>query len=623
MDISNHLFELADHLDSLGLQKCADLVDDVIKSKSLIKVAQYVGVIGYVLKQNRAMSNCIRKSRVSSDLSMQEIVLGCLKEYQDGQDYQNTEWHAKYAQTVKAEPLLFNEAHLLLLAEIGKQNNIPTHVENIRRLSESLQENEIDDSVISKVLSHIDTLGNLLQQEVTDTRPFKVSAALPKTAKWDWLRRLNPFGKGRSTQQTESSEVESDDKKALSEVNLILDKITSITQIGYQTKHTINRLKSVKDYLAGVSQYRKNQGTVSDTDRIVARRLSKAIGNLDQNSWTKNIRILQELKWSTENQKVQSPAIKKYLNISQKLADDLLNNIDVIYDELENINDTMRSLRKRESVTGQRGFGYSNQGEATSSEIESLQQIVDYISQNPLDTRAHTLAQRSIGRITDLLYGAGDEISYQSPANIREQLEELKQSIQTPSPAPAPAPAASATTPAPAAQPSVSGVRAPPPKVTTDTAKVDIIAKHLAGLISAKEFNAEQVQTVIMAIAKNLDKSSPIVNILEQVSNKLESSREKNITSVQKSKTTVPITTPISVPGPKNPTSPLIGPAAEMPPIAPPTVASKVPFIIRLADAIDQVDSEVANIIDEYIEGHIDEIDAAIKLPNYSVLIKE
>ncbi len=620
MDINNHLFELADHLDSLGLQKCADLVDDVIKSKSLIKVAQYVGVIGYVLKQNRAMSNCIRKNRVSSDLSMQEIVLGCLKEYQDGQDYQDTEWHAKYAQTVKTEPLLFDGAHLSFLAEIGRQNNIPMHVENIRKLSESLQENEIDDSVISKVLSHIDTLGNLLQQEITDTRPFKVSAVLPKIAKWDWLRRLNPFGKGRSDPQVESA-VNTDDEQALSEISSVLDKITSITQIGYQTKHTINRLKSVKDYLIGVSQYRKNQSTVSNEDRMVARKLSRAIGSLDPNSWTKNIRTLQELKWSTENQAVRSPAIKKYLDISQKLADDLLNDIDVIYDGLGNINSTIQSLRKRESVTGQRGFGYSNQGEATSSELESLQQIVDYISQNPLDTKAHTLAQRSIGRITDLLYGAGDEVSYQSPANIQEQLEEIKQSKQ-PQPQPS-APISEVATPGTTSGPSISGIRTPPPKSTTDTAKADIIANHLTRLISAKEFSAEQVQTVIMAIVKNLDKALPIVNILEQVSNKLEASREKNTTSVQKTRAPATSITPATTPGSPKSTGPLIAPDAEMPPIQPSTIASKVPFIIRLADAIDQVDSEAADIIDEYIEEHTGEIGIAMQLPNYSVLIKE
>jgi len=48
--IKDHLIELADQLDKTGQTSCADAVDNLIKTAFLEKVAQYVRVIGYVLK---------------------------------------------------------------------------------------------------------------------------------------------------------------------------------------------------------------------------------------------------------------------------------------------------------------------------------------------------------------------------------------------------------------------------------------------------------------------------------------------------------------------------------------------------------------------------------------------
>ena len=79
--IRMYLVEISDRLEREVKTTCVDAIDELVKTSSLKKVAQYVGVIGYVLKQERAMSNCIRKKRAaSSSEPMQEIVLGCLKE---------------------------------------------------------------------------------------------------------------------------------------------------------------------------------------------------------------------------------------------------------------------------------------------------------------------------------------------------------------------------------------------------------------------------------------------------------------------------------------------------------------------------------------------------------------
>ena len=108
--ITDHLVKLSDSLDKAGKSQCSNIVDGLIKDRSITKIAQYVGVIGYVLKQNRAIANCVRKKRVANSGSMQEVVLDCLKEYQDGQEYGNNEWTAKYAQVIEDSPKDFGSS---------------------------------------------------------------------------------------------------------------------------------------------------------------------------------------------------------------------------------------------------------------------------------------------------------------------------------------------------------------------------------------------------------------------------------------------------------------------------------------------------------------------------------
>ena len=144
LDLTTYLITLADKFDKEGNTTCADAVDRLLlKTASLEKVAQYVGAIGYVLKQNRAMMNCIRKKRVASKGSMQDVVMSCLKEYQDGQDYHDTQWTSKYAEIISQKPNLFKTCHLSFLHDLGTAWDIETHINNVRTAAQIFKDNEV------------------------------------------------------------------------------------------------------------------------------------------------------------------------------------------------------------------------------------------------------------------------------------------------------------------------------------------------------------------------------------------------------------------------------------------------------------------------------------------------
>ena len=192
-DLNPHLSDLGDKFDQAGKTVCADAIDNLIQSDSLNKVAQYVGVIGYVLKQQRAMGNCLRKKRAAaSDRAMQEIVLECLSEYQDGQDYHDTEWHSKYAQVITEHPADFDRSHLELLAQIASEQGINQHIENVENAAILLQENDEDADVVNQVLSHIQTFGGILQKEATSHYPFKLAAPSSRS-RWSRFWKPNQF----------------------------------------------------------------------------------------------------------------------------------------------------------------------------------------------------------------------------------------------------------------------------------------------------------------------------------------------------------------------------------------------------------------------------------------------
>ena len=167
MDLTNYLIGLADKLDQEGKCKSAEAIDSLlIKTSSLDKLAQYVGVIGYVLKQERAMSNCVRRKRAKTDGSMQEVVLSCLKEYQDGQNYQNDEWTSKYAAAISNKPKSFDKMHLIVLSTLGREMDIVSHLSNTQQVADILKEEQVNNEKIDLILSHVDILGRILKKEI-------------------------------------------------------------------------------------------------------------------------------------------------------------------------------------------------------------------------------------------------------------------------------------------------------------------------------------------------------------------------------------------------------------------------------------------------------------------------
>lgn len=161
----DYFVALADTLDSEGFNKCAGLLDDAMSNNSIVKVAQYVGAIGYVLKQERAMSNCIRKKRVASSGSMQEVVLDCLKEYQDSQSYTDTEWTSKYAQVVKSLPDKFSSCHKDFIKEFATFNDIDKHIELVRTAQIFLSQHGKSDDILNQIIEGFDALNNLIEEK--------------------------------------------------------------------------------------------------------------------------------------------------------------------------------------------------------------------------------------------------------------------------------------------------------------------------------------------------------------------------------------------------------------------------------------------------------------------------
>ncbi|NMC63303.1 MAG: hypothetical protein GYA55_09060, partial [SAR324 cluster bacterium] len=313
--ISDYLVQLADKLDREDKKEAADAVDKIIRTASLEKIAQYVGVIGYVLKQNRAMANCIRKKRVSSKGPMQEVVLSCLKEYQDGQDYNDTDWTSKYAKVIETRPDLFSDAHICLLAQIGETNNIPEHLKNVKEAQAIVQ-----DKYIQSIIDNFEQLGEIFRKEARgDSRlPFKV-AAPPSPRSW-WQRFLRPTDSWfRSTTRGRN-----DDARA--EMDRILEKLMEITYVGQQLRLQISRLKH----------------EMTSTRSAIDPTVQQTIMDLDPDNWKDVTQLLATI----ENNLVHLPFD------SATYVRDIHEKMNNIYDHLNEIQGLMKNLRQRDAVMG-------------------------------------------------------------------------------------------------------------------------------------------------------------------------------------------------------------------------------------------------------------------------------
>lgn len=236
--LNEHLFKLADGLDQKNKIITANLVDDVIKNQSLLKVAQYVGAIGYVLRQNRAMGNCIRRKRVKAQGSMQEVVFECLKEYQDGNKFYDTDWARKYAEVVRQEPEQFKIAHIEFLQALSETNDINTHVNRLQALSQRLRDDDITDDLIDKVLLHVAQLETMIEGDMrkegrNSTSPFKEAQGF-----WSGLAQGVSEGLGNLQRGRQTGKV----KPYIQQMITALQNIRSYAQ---QSKNINKRIQNI------------------------------------------------------------------------------------------------------------------------------------------------------------------------------------------------------------------------------------------------------------------------------------------------------------------------------------------------------------------------------------------
>lgn len=401
-NITENLLQLADKLDKEGKVKSANAVDDLIQSTSLIKVAQYVGVIGYVLKQNRAMANCVRKKRAQSNTSMQEVVLDCLREYQDGQSYNDDSWTSKYAQVITQKPELFDQSHLVFLQELGITNNIADHIKKIEHTAEVLKDENTENLLIEEVLSNLDDLGDIMKKEarLESQFPFKTSAltpyeelAAPQKGRSFWSRFFNPqssqwwnpFSWSKQRQETGQNQ----------ETKLLMDNMSqNLTNLMYNVqrmKLDTSQLKMHMNDPQWLNQFNSNLKV----------KMSQLANALNPNDWQGTTYAFDEIERSVKGRGTNPRSMPMSAQYLQNLRRDINN----IYEHMRRSQEVVRQLGRQESVIG-RDLG-SDRSVLSSPyhEYDAMNNALMRVYQNPLNEHLISQSERMFARLDDRLRG--------------------------------------------------------------------------------------------------------------------------------------------------------------------------------------------------------------------------
>lgn len=507
-DINQHLISLADRLDKEGSVQCANIIDELIENQSLVKVAQYVGAIGYVLKQNRAIANCIRKKRVADAGSMQDVVLQCLKEYQDGQNYQNNEWTEKYAQILEKRPDLFSEIHLNFLSEVGKENEIQEHITRIQKASSLLEENSIDDDVINRILYHAQVLGEVLKKEVKDNAPFKV-AAPPQRSRWsrfwnpgekDWWSPFS-WGKDREVRRWRGEDIELD-----KEIDFLLSQFYNMKSILTRIQNEINNIRRLAVYKRGYPQDKNTQ------------EIHDVIQKLNPKDKEEIIFDIGQLQRSIPYKELNLP-YKKIMNRMVNFAKFLISTRQSLDKNLEDINSTLKSLGQRGQLLGRRPFRAPGQAEVISNTFDLLQRIAGKLNQNPLDEEGLRLGIRTIARLNDVLnpVAGSPSMTEEGQTNLGNLTEETVEWLKQETPMFEPSQPETET---PTAQP----VQPPQSSVDLNVEKIKTIIEEIK-----KSGDADEVARAFRVILQSGTVKGELWQLLHQILENLE--RQTNYTS--------------------------------------------------------------------------------------------
>ncbi len=588
--VNEHLLKLADQLDKAGNMACADAVDSLIQSGSLAKVAQYVGAIGYVLKQHRAMSNCIRKKRVASDTSMQEVVLGCLKEYQDGQDYENTEWSSKYAQVISEVPEQFDNAHLTFLYEIAQDSNLEGDISSVIKTAKLLHENGIKNEVVQTVASHYKDLNDILRKEADSSRrPFKL-AALPQKKKW-WQQVFSPSKKRWWAPQSWTERGEDQDTQ--SDMDTLLQNIMEITDSSRRVKSNIQTLQN--DILPPLANSRGSEAIVQQ------------ISQLNPSDWSQTIKTIQSLDQLMGS--VDLLGVDTFRSANDYITA-LKNDMVAINQDTRDIQQIMSELRQRPTIRG-RYNAFTEEGEVDpraafgpSSEWGMLSQILDKLYQNPFDEQSQFYSQQAHSRLDDKLRSIPQENDPRLQGFLESKEETAKKGIP------------------PKGDHAAIDQTAP-----IDPQKIDDALSYMQNV------SPENIQRMVHALNVAFEGSMPkeVSDFLYQLS--------LNAGKVSQPAAELPhnegSSERIAPEEDINPEDP--DPADEhreaiesatarlnnLIPKPPNSTAFVLESFIKFADALDHVNPEVVDIIDKYIEENSNELAELPDFPEFGALVRE
>ena len=329
MHPNEYLIKLANTCDSLGFTPIADNIDNLIKDKSFIKVAQYVGVSGYMQKLTRSIQNCQRIKGSESNRPRQEIVMECLSEFQDGQNYNDEKWIGKYASQNEKQYIdnLFKEGvkqglsiesiSKYFIQKIAQENNIDEEIEKINKLWESIEKSSLDKN------AEFEGMGYLLKK-------------VAQLGLWQGTKNLWRKMRGGEEQQISGNLAE-----IQKNLQLITQKVSTLLPIAQQVGKIlkINPITQYDKFYYALQQYVSTGQTVAST------------------SWSKNWEkmsqynpVLPQTQPQPQSQPQTQPQVQQQPQVDQN-AVWLFNQLDSVQKYFGNINNLIAKLRTFPNIT--------------------------------------------------------------------------------------------------------------------------------------------------------------------------------------------------------------------------------------------------------------------------------
>lgn len=604
LNLTDYLLELSDKLDKSGKLTCADAVDSLIKTASLQKIAQYVGAIGYVLKQNRAMMNCIRKKRVASDDPMQKVILDCLHEYQDGQDYNDTEWTSKYAQVIKRLPYAFKTAHIDLVKSIFESNDLSTHIQELQKVSSVLEEHNVKDQVINKVLEHVEALHQVLKEE-DQSLPFKV-ASQESSRPW-WRRIFSPSKKHWWAPR--SWTLRGDLQDTLTEIKNVRGYITDILSV----------VRLMKDHIVDT---RDNIASLVGTNEdIELKFILETFNKINPNNATATFMALPILRKQIADISMNHP-ISRHLH---QLTNFLQNSKIRLNSYFGDIGRELDNLSNRSIVSGMNRSGVLH-------ELALLQRSLSALKYNIFDPKAEESVNIAFGLFFDRIKDVYNPESTMHKQRIYDWLGESRPYQQLPTE-------------------QLSGVN--------ENQIKGIVNKIQSTLKNNPKYNNFETLTTLSSLFRNIgrdliNENPKLHNIFDTIANLLSQTPitpqgisiptsaatppASMSTQTSTPTTSTPTPTPTSAQQPtgyafteedkRKRTEEIQALVEQMKAKHPGTMAQNSLIndnkisLIKLADIVDEISSEVADVIDKYIEsqGPVAEV---IPIPEFGALVED